>query len=123
MSSFLTAGGVVVFTDLVPAPRPAGSDLETGRTAAQCCIGTEEVKRGSHILLDRRSHKLLGRRNDNLINRASHMLLGRGRHTLNYRDAIKIWHTGINAIRMNISEVVAKLQVLVEPVPCLGEEV
>ena len=104
---------------MVPAPRHAGSDLWTGGTAAQHCIGTAEVKRGSHILLDRRSYKLLGRRNDNLINRTSHMLLGRGRHTLNYRDAIKIWHTGINAI----SEVVAKLQVLVEPVPCLDEEV
>ena len=108
---------------MVPAPRPAGSDLQTGGTAAQYWIGTAEVKRGSHILLDRRSHKLLGRRSNKLINWTSHMLLGRGRHTLNYRDAIQIWHTGINAIRMDISEVVAKLEVLGEPAPCLGEEV
>ena len=29
----------VVFTVMVPAPRPAGSYLQTGRTAAQCWIG------------------------------------------------------------------------------------
>ena len=51
------------------------------------------------------------------------MLLGWCRHTLNYRDTIQIWHTEINAIRMDISEVVAKLEVLGEPAPCLAEEV
>ena len=50
------------------------------------------------------------------------MLLGRGRHTLNYRDAIQIWHTGNNAIRMDIGEDVAELEVLGEHAPCLGVE-
>ena len=98
--------------------------MQTGGTAAQYWIGTAEVKGGSHILLGRRTHnaldtrihKLLGRGNNILINRMSHMLLSRGRRT-------QIWHTGINAIRMDISEVVAKLEVLGEPAPCLGEEV
>ena len=83
---------------MVPAPRPAGSDLQTVRTAAQYWVGTEEVKRGSHILLgrrspnalDRRSRKLLGRRSNTLNNKISHMLLCRGTHTLNYRDATKM---------------------------------
>ena len=97
--------------------------MQTCGTAAQWWISTAEVKRGSHILLDRRSHKLLCRRSEKLVNWTSHMLLGRGRHTLNYRDAIQIWHTGINTLRMDISEVVAKLEVLGEPAPCLGEEV
>ena len=71
--------------------------MQTGGTFAQYCIGTEEVKRGSHIPLDWRSHKLFGRRSNKLINRTS---LARGRHTLNYRDAIQIWHTEINAIKI-----------------------
>ena len=51
------------------------------------------------------------------------MVLNRRWHTLNYRDAIQIWHTEINAVRMNISEVVSKLEVLREPAPCLCDEV
>ena len=51
------------------------------------------------------------------------MLLGRGRHTLNYKDAIQIWHTRINAIRMDIGEDIAKLEILGKPAPWLGEEV
>ena len=51
------------------------------------------------------------------------MLLGRDRHTLNSRDAIQIWHTGFNAIRMDIGEDVGKLEVLGKPGPCLGGEV
>ena len=53
----------------------------------------------------------------------SHMLLGRGRHTLNHRDAIQIWQTGINAIKMDIGEDIVKFEVLGKPAPCLGEEV
>ena len=104
---------------MVPDPRPAGSALQTGGTAAQYWIGTAKVKRGSHILLGRRSHialdsrsyKLLSRRSDTLIKRTSHMLLGRGRHTLNYKDAIQIWNTEINAIRMYIGEDIAQIEV------------
>ena len=51
------------------------------------------------------------------------MVLDRRWHTLNYRDAQQIWHTGINAVRMDITEVVSKLEVLGEPAPCLGDEV
>ena len=108
---------------MVPAPGPVGSDLQTGGTAAQYWIGTAEVKRGSHNALDRRIHKLLGRRSNTLINRMSHMLLGRGRNIINYRNATQIWHTGINAIRMDIGEDIAELEVLGEPAPCLGGEV
>ena len=80
------------------------------------------LDRRSHNSLDRRSHKLLGRRSDTLINRTSHMLLGNGRHTLNNREATQIWHTVINAIRMDIGEDVAKHEVLGKPAPCLGGE-
>ena len=93
---------------MVPAPRPAGSNLKTGGIAAQYWIGPEEVRRRSNNSLVRRNTKLLGRRNDTLINITSHMLLSKGRHTQNYRDATQIWHTGVNVIRMNISEDVAK---------------
>ena len=39
------------------------------------------------------------------------------------RDATQIWHTGINAISMDVGEDVAKLEVLGELAPCLGGEV
>ena len=55
----------VIFSDMVPAPRPAGSVLQTGGTSGQYWIGTAEIKSGSHILLGRRSHNSLDRRSPN----------------------------------------------------------
>ena len=94
---------------MVPAPRQAGSNLQIGGITAQYWIGPAEVRRRRHNSLDRRSPKLFGRRYDS-VDITSHMLLSRGRHTLNYRDATQIWHTGVDVIRMNISEDVANLR-------------
>ena len=58
-----------MFTDMVPAPRPTGSDLQTGGTAAQYWIGTAKVKRGSHILLGRRSRNARDNRSLKLLSR------------------------------------------------------
>ena len=74
MSNFLTATPIERSSSLTWSQFP---DLQTGGTAAQYCIGTAKVKKGSHILLDRMKY----------------MLRGRGRHTLNTIDAIHIWHT------------------------------
>ena len=50
--SYCKAPREVVVTFMVPGPRPVGGlFLQTCRTAAQCWIGTAEVKRGSRILL------------------------------------------------------------------------
>ena len=42
-------------------------------------------------------------------------MLLRGRNILDYKEATKIWHTEIIAIRMDISEDVDKLEVMGEP--------
>ena len=73
------------------------------------------LDRISHNSLDRRRFKLLGRRNNTLINNTSIRLLIRGINIIDYKEATKIWHTGMIAIRMDISEDVDKLEVLGEP--------
>ena len=66
----------------------------------------------------------IGWRSNTPINRTIHMLRTLQPYTeLEYREATQIWHTCIISVRMDNGEHVAKLEVLGEPVPCLGGEV